>query len=106
MELETEGIPPVQKWEDPKTAERAKVMVDLAAELQEASMRAMLKRIYDGTATSADFKIAMESADKAGLVLDPEAFPKTLKDKLTKGVDAKKVADGDADFQAGLRRVK
>lgn len=77
--------------------ERADRLNDLAAELQEMAMRKLLEKIEAGTATAADLKLAMDTADKSGLVLNPESFPQTLKDRLTTSVDPKKFAPEDPD---------
>lgn len=82
--------------------ERAERLNDIAAQLQEAAMLKLLERIQAGTATAADLKLAMETADASGLVLNPEAFPQSLKDKLTSKVDPKKFQKGDADYPDGV----
>jgi hypothetical protein len=76
---------------------RAERLAALAAEIQEAGMKLLLQKIKDGVALSADLKLAMDTADKSGLVLNPDAFPQSLKDKLTSTVDPKKFQAGDAD---------
>lgn len=76
---------------------RVEGLNDLAAQLQEATMKALLSRINYGTATAQDLKLAMQIASESGLVLNPDAFPETLKDKLTSKVDPKKFMDSDPD---------
>jgi hypothetical protein len=79
---------------------RVEGLNDLAAQLQEATMKALLERVKDNTATAQDLKLAMQIASESGLVLNPDAFPETLKDKLTGKVDPRKFMDGDADVPA------
>jgi hypothetical protein len=76
---------------------RAERLNDLAAQIQEEGMGLLLRKIKEGTASSADLKLAMDTAAESGLTLNPDAFPETLKDKLTSKVDPKKFQAGDAD---------
>lgn len=80
--------------------ERAERLNATLAELQEATMKLLLEKVKNGTASSADMKLAADMAAESGLVLNPDAFPQGLKDKLTKTVDAKKFSEGDADVIA------
>ncbi len=80
--------------------ERAERLNELAAQLQEEGMKLILEKIKNGTASSADLKLAMDTAAESGLTLNPDAFPQGLKDKLTKGVDPKKFQATDADVIA------
>lgn len=79
---------------------RVEELNDLAAELQKETMKQLLERVKGGTATAQDLKLAMQIASESGLVLNPDAFPETLKDKLTGKVDPKKFMAGDADVPA------
>lgn len=91
---------------NPKNRERAEKMLTLVARAQEIAMEKLIEKMQGGTATAADFKIAMDAAADAGLVLDPDRFPKSLKDKLTSKFDPKAIAEGDADYEAGNRSVQ